>query len=106
MPALVLLAMCAGTLGGMVIGVGVLESPTETWLRQTLAAVTVQDVIEGLSKGLVFGLTIVVVGCHNGVRVRGGAQGVGRATTRAVVMDVVGIVVLDMAFTLFFQFVV
>jgi phospholipid/cholesterol/gamma-HCH transport system permease protein len=106
LPALTVLGMFAGVLGGLELGVWYLGISAEIWVRETLAAVTLQDVLEGLSKSIVFGITIVFIGCHNGLRVRGGAQGVGRATTRAVVMDVVCIVILDMAFALFFEFVV
>ena len=106
MPALTTVAMFAGTLGGLEMGVFHLDIDPHTWIRETLTWVTVRDVLQGLSKSLVFGATIVFTGCHNGLRVRGGAQGVGSATTRAVVMDVVLIVVWDMIFALLFEFVV
>jgi phospholipid/cholesterol/gamma-HCH transport system permease protein len=106
MPALTTLAMLAGFVGGLEMGVFLLGMNPQTWIRETLAAVTLQDVVQGLVKSLVFGVTIVFTGCHNGLRVRGGAQAVGQATTRAVVMDVVFIVILDMFFALFFEFVV
>lgn len=106
LPALTVLAMFAGTLGGLAMGVWYLGLSSEAWMHEMLAAVTIPDVLEGLSKSVVFGATIVLVGCHNGLRVRGGAQGVGRATTRAVVTDVVCIIILDMLFALFFEFVV
>lgn len=104
-PLLTVLAMFAGTFGGLQMGVFYLGIDPYTWIQETLAAVTMRDVLEGLSKSVVYGGTIVVVGCHNGLRVRGGAQGVGLATTRAVVMDVVLIVILDMIFALLFEFV-
>jgi phospholipid/cholesterol/gamma-HCH transport system permease protein len=106
MPALTVLAMFAGTLGGMEMGVLHLGIDVHTWVRETLSWVSVRDVMQGLTKSLVFGATIVFMGCHNGLRVRGGAQGVGTATTRAVVMDVVLIVIWDMLFALLFEFVV
>jgi phospholipid/cholesterol/gamma-HCH transport system permease protein len=106
MPALTLLAMLAGFVGGLEMGVWWLGINPQNWLRETLARVTLQDVWQGLVKSLVFGVAIVFTGCHNGLRVRGGAQAVGQATTRAVVMDVVFIVILDMLFALFFEFVV
>jgi phospholipid/cholesterol/gamma-HCH transport system permease protein len=106
MPLLTVLAMLAGTLGGLEMGVFHLGIDAQTWIHETLTWVTVRDVVQGVSKSVVFGMTIVCVGCHNGLRVRGGAQGVGSATTRAVVMDVVLIVIWDMIFALFFEFVV
>jgi phospholipid/cholesterol/gamma-HCH transport system permease protein len=106
MPALTVLAMFAGVLGGMEMGVLHLGIDLHAWIRETLQWATVRDVIQGLSKSIVFGATIAFTGCHNGLRVRGGAQAVGQATTRAVVMDVVLIVIWDMIFALIFEFVV
>jgi phospholipid/cholesterol/gamma-HCH transport system permease protein len=106
MPMLTVLGMFTGVFGGLQIGVFHLDIDPQTWMHETLAAISVRDVLQGLSKSLVFGATIVFVGCHNGLRVRGGAQGVGSATTRAVVMDVVLIIIWDMLFALLFEFVV
>jgi phospholipid/cholesterol/gamma-HCH transport system permease protein len=103
-PALTTLAMLAGVLGGLEMGVFFLDLSPQAWIRETLAAVTVDHVLHGLLKSVVFGATIVFVGAHNGLRVQGGAQAVGQATTRAVVMDVVLLVILDMVFALFYQF--
>jgi phospholipid/cholesterol/gamma-HCH transport system permease protein len=104
-PALTTLAMLAGVLGGLEMGVFFLDLSPQAWIRETLAAVTVDHVLHGLFKSVVFGATIVLVGAHNGLRVQGGAQAVGQATTRAVVMDVVLLVILDMVFALLYQFV-
>ena len=106
MPALTVLAMFAGVLGGMEMGVLHLGIDVHTWVRETLAWATTRDIVQGLSKSVVFGATIAFTGCYNGLRVRGGAQAVGQATTRAVVMDVVLIVIWDMIFALAFEFVV
>jgi phospholipid/cholesterol/gamma-HCH transport system permease protein len=106
MPALTTLAMLAGFFGGLEMGVFILGISPQSWLHETLAAVTPRDIWQGLVKSVVFGITIVFTGCHNGLQVRGGAQAVGQATTRAVVMDVVFIVIQDMIFALFFEFVV
>lgn len=104
-PALTTLAMFAGVVGGLETGVFFLELNPQAWIRETLAAVTVDHVLHGLMKSIVFGATIVWVGAHNGLRVQGGAQAVGQATTRAVVMDVVLLVILDMVFALLYEFV-
>ena len=49
-------------------------------------------------KALCFAVMIVLVGCHNGLRVTGGSRGVGQMTTRAVVMDIFFIIVIDIVF--------
>lgn len=106
MPALTILALCAGVLGGLEMGVFFLELSPQAWIRETLAAVSVDNVLHGLAKSVVFGATIVFVACYTGLRVQGGAQAVGQATTQAVVLDVVLIVILDMILALLYEFVV
>ena len=105
MPCLTVLAMYMGVLGGTVWGVGVLGFSTDVWFRQTINALTQGDVIQGLLKSFFFAAAIVLIGCHNGLRVRGGSRGVGLMTTRAVVMDIFIIVVIDMIFAVVFYYV-
>lgn len=100
MPCLTLIGMVAGTLGGFHLGVLGLGFSSDQWMTQTLGAATLKDVSLGLQKAVVFGLIIVLIGCHNGLRVSGGARGVGMATTRAVVMDVFCIILADLIFGL------
>lgn len=105
MPGLVLLANLAGNLGAFLLGITYLDITPQHWWREILGIVEVRDFIEGISKSFVFALIIVLVGCHNGFRVRGGARGVGLSTTRAVVMDITLIIIADMAFAILFNFV-
>jgi phospholipid/cholesterol/gamma-HCH transport system permease protein len=97
--------MYMGVLGGAFWGVGVLGYSTDVWVNQTINALTHQDVIQGLLKSLFFAAAIVIIGCHNGLRVTGGSRGVGLMTTRSVVMDIFMIIVIDMAFALVFYYV-
>ena len=105
MPCLTVIAMYMGVLGGAFWGVGVLGFSTDVWMRQTINAVTYPDVFQGLLKSFFFAAAIVLIGCHNGLRVTGGSRGVGLMTTRAVVMDIFMIIVIDMAFALVFYYV-
>jgi phospholipid/cholesterol/gamma-HCH transport system permease protein len=105
-PCLTAIGMLAGVLGGMVWGVFVLEINAEPWLTQSRDAVVVRDVSQGLLKSVAFAIVIVLIGCHNGMRVQGGSRGVGLMTTRAVVMDIFAIVVIDMMFALLFYYVI
>ena len=68
---------------------------------RTLAALMVSDVMQGLFKSLIFALIITLVGASNGFSVSGGAEGVGKATTRSVVLSISFIVIADMVFTYF-----
>lgn len=105
MPCLVAIGLVAGVLGGTVWGVFVLEFDFEKWFDETLYAVTVQDLYQGFAKCFCFAVIIVLVGCHNGLRVEGGSRGVGLMTTRAVVMDAFFIVLVDMFFAALFYYV-
>lgn len=105
MPCLVALGLICGILGGSVWGVIVLGYSPEQWFNETLLAASLNDVFQGLLKSMFFALMIVMVGCHNGLRVRGGSRGVGLMTTRAVVMDIFFIIVIDIIFAAIFYYV-
>jgi len=64
-----------------------------------------RDIITGLVKSFMFGVVITAVGCHEGLSTGGGAEQVGRSTTRAVVMSIFLVVVVDLIFTTLFFFV-
>ncbi len=105
MPCLVALGMIAGIVGGSVWGIVVLEFRPDTWFQQTLDAATLGDIFQGMLKTFFFAVMIVLVGCHNGLRVEGGARGVGLMTTRAVVMDIFFLIVIDMIFAAVFYYI-
>ena len=105
MPCLTALGMLSGVLGGSVWGILVLGYGPENWMRQTLNAVQFMDVFQGMLKSVAFALMIVMVGCHNGLRVTGGSRGVGLMTTRAVVMDIFFIILIDIVFATVFYYI-
>ena len=105
MPILTIIGFISGVAGGFVLGIVFLGFPFEQWWEYTRWAVTVGDVTQGFVKSFFFALIIVIIGCHNGLRVKGGARGVGLSTTRAVVMDIFFIIVADMIFAAAFYFV-
>jgi phospholipid/cholesterol/gamma-HCH transport system permease protein len=103
LPLLVLVADILGVLGGFIIGTLKLGFNAGTYLANTVQFMHTQDVISGLVKAAVFGGLIVLMGCYHGYRSRGGAQGVGAATTSAVVSASVLILAFDYVLTeLFF----
>ncbi|MBM3288525.1 MAG: ABC transporter permease [Candidatus Hydrogenedentes bacterium] len=105
MPCLTAIGMLSGIAGGMVWGTIALEIRADAWLNQTLGAATIDDISQGMFKSLAFAVVIVLIGCHNGLRVTGGSRGVGLMTTRAVVMDIFAIIVIDMLFAVLFYYV-
>ena len=72
-------------MGGYVVSVHKLGFNPASYMKNTIDFVEVQDVVSGLVKAGVFGFLVTLMGCYHGYNSRGGAQGVGAATTNAVV---------------------
>jgi len=104
-PALTVLAMLAGNAGGSFIGISILGESPAAWWNEMMYAAALGDFLQGLFKSVIFAIIIGLVACHNGLRVRGGARGIGLATTRSVVMDIFLVIAADMVFASFFFFV-
>ncbi len=103
LPLLVVVADILGVLGGFVIATVKLGYNSEVYLSNTLDFVRTDDVVSGLVKAAVFGFLVALMGSYNGFNSRGGAQGVGAATTNAVVSASVLILAFDYVLTeLFF----
>ena len=103
LPLLVLVANVIGIFGGYLVSVFKLGFNPATYLQSTVAALTTEDVVSGLVKAAVFGFLITLMGCYPGYHSKGGAQGVGRATTNAVVSASILILCFDYILTeLFF----
>ena len=85
MPVLVLIADIIGVFGGYVISIQKLGFNPSIYLQNTFEFLEALDVISGLVKAMAFGFIIALMGCYSGYNSRGGAQGVGAATTNAVV---------------------
>ena len=91
-----------GVIGGACTARLSLGMPVWTYVDSTFQAVATVDMVTGLIKAAVFGVIIGALSCHLGMSVRGGALGVGSATTRTVVNSIVGLVCVDLLFTLIF----
>jgi phospholipid/cholesterol/gamma-HCH transport system permease protein len=85
MPILVAIADSIGVFGGYVVATKSLNFNPSAYMRNTANFVTQDDVVSGLVKAAVFGFIIALMGCYSGFNSKGGAQGVGAATTNAVV---------------------
>ncbi len=103
LPLLVLVADVLGVMGGWLVGVAKLGLSSSVYLANTLNMLKAQDVEVSLAKAAVFGFIVALMGCYNGYRSRGGAEGVGAATTSAVVSASILILAFDYVLTeLFF----
>ena len=85
MPLLALVADIIGIMGGFVVGTQSLGFNPAIYMQLTIDFIKPDDITSGLIKAAVFGFIIAIMGCYNGYHSAGGAQGVGRATTNAVV---------------------
>jgi phospholipid/cholesterol/gamma-HCH transport system permease protein len=99
LPILVILADMIGIAGGASIGVGVLDANPVIYMKKTFEFLQLNDIYSGLFKSMVFGLIIAAVSCFQGVNTDGGAEGVGKATTRAVVVSTIMILLMDYVLT-------
>ena len=104
LPCLTLLSDLAGILGGGLFEVIQLDQSFVMFLIATRDALLMRDVWTGLVKSLVFALIITKVGCYEGFSVRGGAEGVGKATTSSVVVSIFLIIFADVLFTALFYY--
>jgi phospholipid/cholesterol/gamma-HCH transport system permease protein len=103
LPLLVGVADVIGVAGGFLVGTVKLGFNASTYLANTFNILTTTDVVAGLVKAAVFGFLIALMGCYHGYNSRGGAQGVGSATTSAVVAASILILAFDYVLTeLFF----
>jgi phospholipid/cholesterol/gamma-HCH transport system permease protein len=95
MPLLVFYADLAGILGGMVVGVGGMGLGYIEYVQRTINAVSLTQVMIGVTKAAVFGVMVAVAGCMRGMQCGGSSQAVGLAATAAVVTSIVLIIVGD-----------
>jgi phospholipid/cholesterol/gamma-HCH transport system permease protein len=98
-PVLTVIADCAGMIGGWLIAVFSLNVGSGVYWSSVTQALFLGDAWMGLIKPFALGFVIVTIGCHVGLRTRGGTQGVGRATTNAVVAGSVGVIAVDFFIT-------
>jgi len=99
LPMLVLVADVIGVFGGYLVGVYKLGFNPQAYLNGTWQHLERVDVVSGLVKAAVFGFIVALMGCYQGYYSRGGAEGVGRATTYAVVSASILILVVDYLLT-------
>ena len=105
-PCLTVLANFMGMFGGYLVGTRVLGIGPAQYLALNNQAASAWDISRGsFLKSSLFGVIITAVACHEGLSVKGGAEGVGRATTRAVVASIVAIIFADFFMTALFFYV-
>ncbi|MBN2092049.1 ABC transporter permease [candidate division KSB1 bacterium] len=101
-PCLTLLADLMGIAGGFTLATTALNLDFVRFFYQTVNALALKDLATGLTKSFFFALIIAGIGCYQGFIVKGGAEGVGKATTQSVVTSIFLIIMADMVFTAIF----
>lgn len=104
LPCLTIWANSMGILGGALFGVAQADFTWIRYIQSSLDALFLRDITTGLVKSVMFGITITAVGCHEGLTTGAGAEQVGRSTTRAVVVSIFLVILVDLVFTALFFF--
>ena len=104
LPLLTVYADAIGIAGGYLVVVHKLGLSPTLWSKMTFLPLELKDIFTGLTKTVFFAAIIAMISCYQGLRVQGGAEGVGAATTRAVVQSIIFVIVFDAVFTVIFYF--
>jgi phospholipid/cholesterol/gamma-HCH transport system permease protein len=105
LPLLVAVGDCAGLLGGFLVARITLHLNAEQFWTRAVSALAAGDLVIGFSKPLVFGFFVATIGCYQGLRVKGGTEGVGRATIMAFVVSSLTVLVADLFLTRFLLYI-
>ena len=103
LPVLTIIGDLVGVLGGLLIGVTELNLSAAFYVNSLLQVLLLEDVFSGLGKSVFFAYFIGAIACYQGLTVTGGADGVGRATTRTVVAASITVLVSDFFLTKLFM---
>ncbi|MGH7198819.1 MAG: MlaE family ABC transporter permease [Candidatus Omnitrophota bacterium] len=104
LPCLVILGDLTGMFGGYVIGITNLGLSPGLYIDTTIDFLEIKDILTGLFKSAVFAMIITMIACQQGLSTEGGAEGVGRSTTKSVVISFILIIVADAILTAIFYF--
>jgi phospholipid/cholesterol/gamma-HCH transport system permease protein len=102
LPLLTILADTVGLFGGMLMAILEIGQTRIYYMNHILSALTVGDVASGVGKTVFFAFFIGVIACYNGMNARGGADGVGKATTNTVVVSSISVIISDFFLTKLF----
>ncbi len=102
MPLLVMFSILVAELGGAMIAVLMLDTSVETFVSRSIEILSLKDIIISFGKSIWFAWVIVVIGSYYGFQVKGGAEGVGKATTAAVVSSIFAVILFDAVFSLLY----
>lgn len=102
MPILVMASILVSELGGAFIAIGFLDLAPQTFISRSIDIIAVKDLVITFGKSIWFAWVIVIIGSYYGFQVKGGAEGVGKATTAAVVSSIFAVILFDAVFSLLY----
>lgn len=102
MPVLVAFSILVGELGGALVALSYLDLSIDVFVNRTIEIITLKDLIVSFGKSTFFAWVIVIIGSYFGFQVKGGAEGVGKATTASVVASIFAVIVFDAVFSLLY----
>lgn len=98
-PFVTIIGDFVGILGGMIIAKGVLKIAPALYIQKVLESLISKDILTGFFKSFIFATIIALIACYEGLSVDSGAEGVGKATTRSIVLSIVLIIISDCGVT-------
>ena len=104
LPCLTIIGNLSGMFGSFLIGTKSLNINPYLYMYTTFRYLALKDIYTGVAKSFVFGIIIALVSCYEGLNTKGGAEGVGKATTRSVVISFIFIILADCVLTAIFYF--
>jgi len=102
MPILVMFSILVSEIGGGIIAIDYLDLSIYTFVQRSIDVLTMKDIVTSFGKSIIFAWTIVVIGAYCGFQVKGGAEGVGKATTSSVVASIFAVIIWDAIFSLLY----
>ena len=102
MPILVMFSILVSEIGGGIIAIDYLDLSVYTFVQRSIDVLSMKDIVTSFGKSIVFAWTIVVIGAYCGFEVKGGAEGVGKATTSSVVASIFAVIIWDAIFSLLY----
>jgi phospholipid/cholesterol/gamma-HCH transport system permease protein len=94
-PVLTVICDMAGVIGGMVVAIQLMRQASSVYLASSKLALDYPEIVGGLIKPVVFGYIVGIVGCYMGLSTTGGTVGVGRSTTKSVVVASITVILVD-----------
>lgn len=102
-PLLTIIADLCGVAGGLLVGMYRLDLTFAAFFTESQRAIKLSDITQGVAKSIAFALAIALISCQQGLATTGGAEGVGRRTTAAVVTTLFTLILIDVVFTVLFE---